>query len=80
MHDHAVASATKIGGHFFRRHVCCERLDWMNGVYAGFAMLLGLFALWARRFVVERVRYISAPSDHLMLVLPSQPGLIRRTG
>ena len=47
---------------------------WVNliqpfGKYAGFAMLAGLFALWGRRFLVERVRYISAPSDHLMLVL-----------
>jgi nitrate reductase gamma subunit len=39
------------------------------GLYAGFAMLGGLLALWARRFVVERVRYISNPSDHLMLAL-----------
>ena len=39
------------------------------GIYAGFAMLLGLFGLWARRFLVDRVRYISAPSDHLMLIL-----------
>ena len=39
------------------------------GIYAGFAMLAGLAGLWARRIVVERVRYISAPSDHLLLVL-----------
>jgi nitrate reductase gamma subunit len=39
------------------------------GIYAGFAMLAGLVGLWARRFLVDRVRYISAPSDHLMLVL-----------
>ncbi len=39
------------------------------GVYAGFAMLFGLFALWMRRIFVERVRYISSPSDHLMLIL-----------
>ena len=39
------------------------------GIYAGFAMLAGLAGLWARRFLVDRVRYISAPSDHLMLVL-----------
>lgn len=39
------------------------------GIYAGFAMLLGLFGLWARRILVERVRYISAPSDHLMLAM-----------
>ena len=39
------------------------------GLYAGLAMLVGLFGLWARRILVDRVRYISAPSDHLMLVL-----------
>lgn len=39
------------------------------GVYAGYAMVLGLVGLWGRRFFVDRVRYISAPSDHLMLVL-----------
>ena len=39
------------------------------GKYAGFAMLAGLLALWGRRFLVERIRYISGPSDHLMLML-----------
>ena len=39
------------------------------GMYAGFTMLLALCGLWARRLFVERIRYISAPSDHLMLVL-----------
>lgn len=39
------------------------------GLYAGFAMLLGLAGLWARRVLVDRVRYISSPSDHLMLAL-----------
>jgi len=39
------------------------------GLYAGFAMVAGLTGLWVRRFTVERVRYISAPSDHLMLLL-----------
>lgn len=39
------------------------------GMYAGFTMLLGLCGLWARRLLVERIRYISTPSDHLMLVL-----------
>lgn len=39
------------------------------GLYAGFGMLGGLLALWVRRFVLERVRYISSPSDHLMLAL-----------
>jgi nitrate reductase gamma subunit len=39
------------------------------GTYAGFAMVAGLAGLWARRFLVDRVRYISTPSDHLMLAL-----------
>ena len=39
------------------------------GIYAGFAMAAGLAGLWARRFLVERIRYISTPSDHLMLAL-----------
>jgi nitrate reductase gamma subunit len=39
------------------------------GVYAGFAMIAGLAGLAARRLFVARVRYISTPSDHLMLVL-----------
>jgi nitrate reductase gamma subunit len=39
------------------------------GIYAGFAMVVGLAGLWARRFLVDRVRYISAPSDHLILAL-----------
>ena len=39
------------------------------GMYAGLTMLLGLLGLWARRLFVERIRYISTPSDHLMLLL-----------
>jgi nitrate reductase gamma subunit len=39
------------------------------GIYAGITMLLGLCGLWARRLFVERIRYISTPSDHLMLIL-----------
>jgi len=39
------------------------------GMYASFAMVGGLIGLWARRVLVDRVRYISAPSDHLMLAL-----------
>lgn len=39
------------------------------GKYAAFAMIIGLFSLLARRFMIDRVRYISAPSDFLMLVL-----------
>jgi len=36
--------------------------------YAGLAMVIGLTGLLIRRFAVDRVRYISAPSDYLMLV------------
>jgi nitrate reductase gamma subunit len=39
------------------------------GIYAAFAMTAGLAGLWVRRFAVARVRYISTPSDHLMLAL-----------
>lgn len=39
------------------------------GKYAAFMMLFGLAGLLARRFLVDRVRYISAPSDFLMLLL-----------
>ena len=44
---------------------------WMQpfGLYAAFAMVAGLAGLWIRRFAVARVRYISTPSDHLMLAL-----------
>ncbi len=45
------------------------------GKYAGFAMVAGLLGLWARRFLVERIRYISNPSDHLILVLLIAIGL-----
>ena len=45
------------------------------GKYAGFAMLFGLAGLWARRFLVDRVRYISSLSDHLMLALLIAIGL-----
>ncbi len=45
------------------------------GNYAAFAMLAGLAGLWARRFLVDRVRYISSPSDHLMLALLVAIGL-----
>lgn len=54
--------------------------DWINivqpyGKYGAFVMLLGLGGLWARRFLVDRVRYISSPSDHLMLALLVAIGL-----
>jgi [DsrC]-trisulfide reductase subunit M len=39
------------------------------GLYAGFAMVAGLAGLMVRRIAVDRVRYISSPSDHLMLLL-----------
>ena len=45
------------------------------GLYAGFGMVAGLAGLWARRFLVDRVRYISTPSDHLMLALLGAIGL-----
>ena len=46
-------------------------VNWVQpfGKYAAFAMIAGLAGLWARRILVDRVRYISAPSDHLMLAL-----------
>jgi nitrate reductase gamma subunit len=39
------------------------------GALAGFTMLAGLAGLLARRLLVDRIRYISTPSDHLMLWL-----------
>lgn len=45
------------------------------GKYAAFVMIFGLAGLWARRFLVDRVRYISSPSDHLMLALLIAIGL-----
>lgn len=39
------------------------------GIYGGIAMVVGLLGLWARRLVQERIRYITGPSDHLMLAL-----------
>jgi nitrate reductase gamma subunit len=46
-------------------------VNWVQpfGKYAAFAMLAGLLGLWSRRFLVDRIRYISTPSDHLMLAL-----------
>ena len=37
--------------------------------YAAFPLIIGLLGLLGRRLFVDRVRYISAPSDYLMLVL-----------
>jgi nitrate reductase gamma subunit len=45
------------------------------GTYAAFALVIGLAGLWARRFLVDRVRYISTPSDHLHLALLLAIGL-----
>jgi nitrate reductase gamma subunit len=39
------------------------------GHYAVYLMLAGLLGLFARRVFVDRVRYISVPSDYLILVL-----------
>lgn len=39
------------------------------GVYAGMAMTVGLLGLLARRIILERIRYISNPSDYAMLIL-----------
>ena len=43
-------------------------LHWFT-TFTGFGMVAGLLGLWARRFLVDRVRYITNPSDHLMLAL-----------
>ena len=45
------------------------------GALLGMAMVAGLAALFARRVLVERVRYISGPSDYLMLALILAIGL-----
>lgn len=39
------------------------------GSYAGLAMLAGLAGLWGRRMAVDRIRYISRISDHVMLLI-----------
>jgi len=39
------------------------------GKYAGFVFILGLLGLLARRLLIDRVRYITAPSDIAMLLL-----------
>lgn len=45
------------------------------GTWAGVTMVAGLGGLWARRFLVDRVRCISTPSDHLHLALLVAIGL-----
>ena len=46
-------------------------VTWLTplSIYAGFLMAVGLAGLWARRVLVDRVRWISTPSDHLHLAL-----------
>ncbi|RMG36394.1 MAG: nitrate reductase [Gammaproteobacteria bacterium] len=46
-------------------------VEWVGPLfkYLAFAMVIGLLGLLARRYLVDRVRYISAPSDYLMLLL-----------
>ncbi len=46
-------------------------LPWMQWFinFTGYGVVLGLLGLWSRRFLVDRVRYISSLSDHLMLAL-----------
>ena len=39
------------------------------GIYAGFAMLAGLGGLLLRRIFLAYIRYISSPSDYLMLIM-----------
>ncbi len=39
------------------------------GIYAAFAMIIGLSALLLRRIFVKRIKYISNLSDYLMLLL-----------
>jgi nitrate reductase gamma subunit len=39
------------------------------GQYGGFGMLIGLLGLLGRRIFVDRVRYISSPSDYALLLL-----------
>ncbi|MBJ7534251.1 respiratory nitrate reductase subunit gamma [Rhodomicrobium vannielii ATCC 17100] len=39
------------------------------GIYAGFAMVGALFALWVRRVAISRMRYISDAFDNLILLL-----------
>jgi len=43
-------------------------LQWFIN-FTGYGMVVGLLGLWGRRFLVDRVRYISNLSDHLMLAL-----------
>ena len=46
-------------------------MPWLHWfiTFTALGMLAGLGGLWARRFLVDRVRYITNLSDHLMLAL-----------
>jgi len=46
-------------------------VEWVSPLfkYLAFGMIAGLIGLWGRRLFVDRVRYITSPSDHLMLLL-----------
>ena len=39
------------------------------GIYAGFLFIIGLLGLMLRRIFIDRIRYITAPSDIAMLLL-----------
>ncbi len=39
------------------------------GDYAAWGLIIALLGLWLRRLLIKKMRYISAPSDHLMLAL-----------
>lgn len=39
------------------------------GKYAGFLFIIGLLGLLLRRWIIDRVKYISSPSDSAMLLL-----------
>jgi len=72
----ALALALLRHGRYFQQPVwTITALVQAFGTYAGFAMVAGLAGLWARRFLVDRVRYISTPSDHLHLALLLAIGL-----
>lgn len=67
-----VALALVALGHL--RFLTHELWRWLPDTHAlaapvGVLLLLSLAGLWLRRVLVKRVRYVSQPSDHLMLLL-----------
>jgi len=67
-----VSLALVLARHF--RYFQTDPWFWVNiiqpfGKYAAYTMMIGLIGLLVRRVVVDRVRYISAPSDFLMLIM-----------